>query len=449
MAEKLFNSQHTQTAQIGRANYSLCILMLALLLILTATANAKTNLQQQLGSVSVISYGAKADSKTDNTAAFQRALDAMSTKGGLVIVPSGTFLIKGSLTIPEGVTLQGVWQAPHNTTLGKGSFIFATGFAGDEKGTPLINLNPNSCIKGMTIFYPEQDPVNVKPYPWTIQGKGTNCSVIDVTLTNPYKGIDFGTYTNELHYIRNVYGCPIRMGVYINKCYDIGRIENVHFQSNAWTRSGFPNAPVGEKWQALKKYIHENLEAFVFGRTDWEYVSGCFTIFPHIGFRFISVENGPGNVLVSQSGSDLCETAVQVDALQSHAGVEFSNCQFMSRVIIGPGNNGPVKFTNCGFWPINQTDNQAIIEGTGTVTFTATHFAGWGAVDQQAPCIQLKSGSLIINGCEFMDKGKRQIELGANTKSAAIFGSLFHGGEKIINNAPATAKVQIGLNIEE
>ena len=54
-------------------------------------------------------------------------------------------------------------------------------------------------------------------------------SVIDVTLVNPYKGIDFGTYPNELHYIRNVFGCPLKFGIYVNHTTDIGRIENVHF----------------------------------------------------------------------------------------------------------------------------------------------------------------------------------------------------------------------------
>mgnify|MGYP006944209990 CR=1 FL=1 len=59
---------------------------------------------------------------------------------------------------------------------------YGTGGAGNENGTPLINLNQSSCIRGLTIFYPDQNIDNVKPYPWTIQGKGMHCSVIDVTL---------------------------------------------------------------------------------------------------------------------------------------------------------------------------------------------------------------------------------------------------------------------------
>jgi hypothetical protein len=60
----------------------------------------------------------------------------------------------------------------------------------------------------------------------------------------------------------------------------------------------------------------------------------------------------------------------------------------------------------------------------------------------------VKNGSVIVNGCEFLASGKKQIELGPGTHSAAIFGCQFAGGEKITNNAPTTAKVQIGLNID-
>lgn len=417
-------------------------------LLAASAADAKSPAPKSAASADVIAYGAKADGKTDDTAAFEQALDATSKKGGIVLVPAGDYLIAGSLKIPANVTLEGVWQAPHNTALGKGSVLYATGSAGKEDGAPLINLEDNSCIKGITIFYPKQDAANIKPYPWTIQGRGTNCSVIDVTLANPYKGIDFGTYWNELHYIRNVYGQPLKIGIYIDKCTDIGRVENVHFNPNAWSRSGHPNAPAGPSYDALLKYLNTNLVGFKIARTDWEYISNCFVIFPKIGFHFTSGEMGPGNALITQSGGDICETAVQVDATQGHAGAAFSNCQFMSRVVVSATNEGPIKFSNCGFWPIDATASQAIIEGKGTVTFTATHFAGWGSSDAKAPCIDLKSGSMIVNGCEFDAAGKTQIELGAGTKSAAIFGCQFKGGEKITNNAPASAKVQMGLNIE-
>jgi len=401
-----------------------------------------------LATATVTAFGAKADGKTDDTAAFQKALDSVASKGGIVLAPAGTYVIAGSLVVPQGVTLRGVWEAPHHADIGKGTIIYATGGAGDENGTPLVSLNQSSCVKGITFFYPEQDIDNVKPYPWTIRGSGMHCSVIDVTLVNSYKGIDFGTNWNELHYISNVFGCPLKVGIYVNQTTDIGRIENVHFNPHSWGRAAYPNAPTGAKWQKLVDYLPQNLIGFEIGKTDWEYMNNCFVIFPKIGYHFVATPQGEPNAVLTQCGSDICPVAVQVDASQGHAGIAFSNSQFMATVVVGPNNNGPVKFANCGFWPIASTDNQAVIEGRGTVTFTSCHFSGWAGKDPKAAAILLKSGSLIVSGCEFLDAGKTQVEIGPGANSAAIFGCRFRGGERILNNAAASAKVQTGLNVD-
>ena len=55
--------------------------------------------------ISVRDYGAAGDNLTDDTAAFQKALDACSQSlGGVVSVPTGNYLIKGHLNIPSFVT---------------------------------------------------------------------------------------------------------------------------------------------------------------------------------------------------------------------------------------------------------------------------------------------------------------------------------------------------------
>ena len=123
--------------------------------------------------VNVMDHGAKGDGKTDDTAAIQKALDAASKqRGGIVDLPKGVYLVAGSLSIPAGVCLQGEWRAPHHANTEHGTVILATGSAGKEDGPPLINLQQSSAPKGVTIFYPDQDPKQVKPYPWTIQGRG-------------------------------------------------------------------------------------------------------------------------------------------------------------------------------------------------------------------------------------------------------------------------------------
>ncbi len=392
---------------------------------------------------SVRDFGAKADGVSDDTQAFQSALNAAEAKGGIVFMPAGTYLIAGALSIPQGVTLKGVWEAPHHTDIGKGTILYATGGRGNENGPPLITLHQSSAIKGVTIFYPEQVPADIQPYPWCIQGMGMHCSVIDVTLTNPYKGIDFGTHPNELHYVENVFGQPLTIGIFIDKCTDIGRIQNVHFNPHAWGRARHPAANFSEL--DIEHYLRTHFEAFVIGRTDWEYMFNCFCIFPKIGYHFVKTESGAPNAVLTQCGADICNESVRVDASQGHAGIEFLNAQIMSTVIVAPDSEGPVKFTNCGFWAIKDTSEQIIMGGKNTLTLNACHFSDWGKADAAAPCIRLNAGSAIVQGCDFFNKYKPQIIVGKEVVSAVITGCRLRGGAKIDNQSEG-GDIQIGLN---
>src|SRR3974390_2291429 len=61
---------------------------------------------------SVLDFGAKGDGKTDDTAAFQKALDAASKAGGgVVYAPRGNYFFAGHLSVPGAVTLKGMWES--------------------------------------------------------------------------------------------------------------------------------------------------------------------------------------------------------------------------------------------------------------------------------------------------------------------------------------------------
>ena len=247
-------------------------------------------------------YGAKGDGQADDTAALQAALEAAATKGPVCFVPAGHYRLNESLTVPPGVTLAGASGGTPHSEHPIGTVLLAFGGRGRPDAPPLVTLKPNAVVRNLTIHYPEQTLPEVVPYPWTIRGDGELCQVLDVTLTNPYQALDFGTCWNELHVIRNVFGCPLKTGVYIDQCTDIGRVENVHFNPNFWTRMklkpGFPKADI-------KAYLEKNLVGFKIGKTDWEYISNSFVIFPLIGFHFDDFGHGPGNAVITQSGAEL------------------------------------------------------------------------------------------------------------------------------------------------
>jgi hypothetical protein len=408
----------------------------------SSTKNKLT--QKPLRGVNAKDYGAVGDGKTDDTTALQAALVAAETIGPVCQVPAGHYRIDGSLTVPAGVTLAGASGGVPHSEHPIGTVLLAYGGKGNVNGTPLISLEPNAVIRNVTIHYPEQTLPDVIPYPWTIQGRGELCQVTDVTMTNPYQAIDFGTYGNELHTIRNVFACPLKTGIFIDQCTDIGRIENVHFNPNFWVRMAL--APGFPKNGDITAYLNKNLVGFKIGRTDWEYITNCFVIFPLIGYHFDDFGHGGGNAVITQSGGDICSEAVRIDQTQGHAGVQIVNGQFMSTIVVGPKNQGPVKLTNCGFWPIDKTREQILQLGPSTLMLTSCHFAGWGdAKDgQPAPaCIRAAGGRLVVNGCEFM-QDKPQILLEKGLTAATISSNLLRGDKAVTNNSDAD--VQIGLN---
>jgi hypothetical protein len=386
-------------------------------------------------------HGAKGDGKADDSQALQAALNAAQKDGPICYVPPGLYRLDGPLTVPPGVTLCGASGGVPHSEHPIGTVLLAYAGRGQPDGEPLVTLKPNAVVRNLVIHYPEQALAEVTPYPWSIRADGELCQILDITLTNPYQAVDVGSRWNELHLVRNVFACPLKIGVYIDQCTDIGRIENVHFNPNFWTRMALKPGFAGGDIQA---YLEKNLVGFKIGKTDWEFINNSFVIFPRIGFHFDDFGHGPGNAVITQSGSDICPVAVRVDRTQSHAGVQFANAQFMSTIEVGPQNQGPVKLANCGFWGTPATREHVRHLGPSSLVLTACHFNGWDQPGKGDPCIRASNGRLVVNGCEFMDAGKRAVILEKGLKAATIFGCTLRGPQAITDQSGAD--VQIGLN---
>ena len=414
-----------------------------------------------VGGCSVRDYGAKGDGETDDTAAFQQALNERHLAGGgTVRVPPGRYLIAGHLLVPRAVTLRGVWQAPPipvryrpptvlpgSPTRLAGSVLFAVAGAGDPDGVPFIRLEANACLRGLSITYPNQTRTNPPvAYPWTVATVGAdNCSIIDVLMLNPYQAVDFGSHASGRHYIRGLYADPLRRGLYIDHCLDVGRVENVHFWPFYDTDLNGP----------LRAYVLANCEAFVIGRTDWEYFTNCFAYGQHIGFHFIRGRGtgphaGPGNVLMTQSGSDMADTAILVDELQGHSGVLVSNSQFFGDVVVNDRNVGPMRFSNCGFYGSihgRRGVGQALLAGNGSVSFQNCHFIALHPANNAPASILARKGALSLVGCEFRTAGRRHIVLEPGLRRAVITGNQFAGRAGIVDRSGA--RVEIAGNVDD
>ena len=446
----------TQTKSLFRTQqlFALALIFCASGL-LTASAQ-KTPSAGDDGVFDIRIFGAVGDGSTDNTAAIQSAIDEASKKGGIVMVPPGRWLCRGHLELKSGVHLKGINETAQSWEPQTGSILEPTEGRGDENAPSFIEMRTSTSIAGVTIYYPEQIVDNIQPYPWTIQIRGNpanpknisfDTTVSDITLINSYNGIRTGPTENGRHRIMNVYGCVLRRGILIDWTGDIGRIENVHFHTHFWASAAY-----GGNWKIVFNYMQQNLEAFVFGRTDWEYVTNTFVFPAKIGYRFIETPNGSMNGQLSGIGADATQTAVLVEAIQPE-GLQITNGEFDShmvgastQVIIAPHSSGSVRFVNSAFW--GPTLHNAVIQGDGFVSFTdcffSTDFAApdaailveGGKVQVQNSTFDARSSKLNPGHSFSGEEGRYQppsIRIAKGTHSAIIRGNNGYYGVKIIN----------------
>ncbi|MDR2843751.1 MAG: glycoside hydrolase family 55 protein [Candidatus Symbiothrix sp.] len=390
--------------------------------------------------VSVLNFGAKGDGKTDDTQAFQKALDSFGIKGGTVYAPRGVYSFAGSLNIPQAVTLKGSFESVpshngiRNAGLPKpgddGTTFLITGNKGAEDGAPFITLNTNSTLRGVVMYWPLQNPETIPDaYPWGIAMRGKNPAILDIEMLNPYNAIDASK--NERALIRNISGQPLRRGIFVDGIYDIGRIENVHW--NPW----WSMKPVLFKWQK------ENGEAFIFERTDWHYVVNTFCYGYKVGYKFgaSSGSSGACNGNFLGIGADACFNSVLVEQSASF-GLLITNGEFVAMdgpdptmVVVSKSNRGGVRFVNCAFWgPCNQN---AKIDGRGTVGFSDCIFVQWDRNKENRASIQVNGGSVSVRGCDFGSIAP-QVFIGENVSRAIVSENMVHGKVNIINNGKNT-----------
>ncbi|HOJ32915.1 MAG TPA: glycosyl hydrolase family 28-related protein [Candidatus Hydrogenedentes bacterium] len=406
--------------------------MLFVLLALTASASS--------GEWNVLDYGAVGDGQTDCTAPFQKALDAAAAAGGgTVLVPAGHYRINGVLSIPGAVTLKGTFHVPPTDQReGRpkldGSVLLAFAGRGNPEGEPFIRLAGSmATIAGFTITYPEwrEEDVPPVPYPPTIYANGVvNNGILDCLLLNSYEGIVLQDAARFL--VRNVYGYPSKRGLYVDSCYDIGRVENCHF----W--------PFGTVYDPKKPYaawVNQNGVAFEFARTDWQYVTNTFCFGYGVGYKFSTSKTGSCNGNFVGIGADCCTRAVLVDTAPGAIDLLIVNGEFVGKwgsadsvgVEIVGKSTGRVSLTNCAFWgPLDRCIWQRALQGN--VAATACGFLSWDEGGEDSPAVQIDGGKAILQGNSF-DRDGLHVRVGDKVDSVILIGNQAGDGFNVENHA--------------
>jgi len=292
------------------------------------------------------------------------------------------------------------------------------------------------------VYYPEQVGKQVPvPYPWTFDMSGDNPAIMDVECLNCWNAIR--AVAAHRHYIARIQGQPLNTGIYIDQTYDIGRVEDVHW--NPW----FAQDKTFMSWQLL------NGRAFVVGRSDWEYFFNTFAFGYAVGYHFIKTDTGSCNGNFVGIGADMAVNAsVLVDSADPWA-ILITNGEFTSFIdpnfgsstadstqVVSSTNTGAVRFVNTAFWgPSNQI---ARIYGSGTVGFGDCTFSAWDAVKQGRYAIQVHgTGNVLVRGCDFQQDGN-QVSMDGTVSRAVIVGNIITGSERISDGG--VKALQVGLN---
>lgn len=352
----------------------------------------------------VQNFGAKGDGKTDDTQAFQKALDYVNSKGGgTVFVPAGTYVLKGSLRVYRSCTLLGEWYNP-DTDPGKikdGTVLLAYTGKGSAGGTAFLNVANGSSVIGVTVYYPEQSASSPSAYSPTVRAvdaEGSNSSgyptIKYTTLVNPWTGVSFGPAWNELGVMEYVYMTPLDTGLFVNMTTDISRVENLYIGAKYY---GLYDKSVDDG--KLKTYMKGNVTGIELQRSDWQYLYNCSIADVNIGIKFARQATG------SISEVDSCNAQIYGLTIQNSTyGLYMENNKMSTQI------------TKAAI----STDKDSVVlkkNFTGTLALNTAELSS-----KSSSCVTVDSGS--TGAISLMDSTLKSWKTGAYAVNAAAGGVL-------------------------
>ncbi len=423
-------------------------------------------------------FGAKAEPGFDNRSAFQAAIDAADNNGGgVVYIPAGHYEFRSTqtstrtvrvrqgseqtmkdfqyhyvLNLPPGVQLRGDWADPelhHGKVLGTILEVRVGKNAPNYNGTVeswwndaqagnalrttytsiadrFIDMNSGTGVTNLSVWYPEQEINDIKPYPWTLFQPSGDCATIEnVTLVNAYNG--FYSAPSELHYVLNSYITALSTGIEVHVCTDIGRIENVKIDPKYWAHSGLRGAPSLEKVAA---YTKANCTGFNMHRSDWEYVSNL-SVSDYKTGMWVGREPGyddTPNAQFYEIHIKNCETGMYVQDVNPY-GLLISNATF------GAEKDGKAVYFSNDFKTSVQFNG---VDFTGPVVSDGSDgvisFEGCTFSDYSDYALKINNGNVLLTQSEFK-KPAGHVFLGADVNTLKSVNSGYKGTLEIKNDS--------------
>lgn len=391
---------------------------------------------------------ASLDAATDQTAAIQNALDqAKADGGGIVYLPAGIYVIKGSLTIPTGVELKGSADMPA-FPCGQGAILecYQNASKGNENGNPLIDMEPNSGLRGITVDYPEQtDPKNVIPFPYTVRGN-RGVYIVNLALRADYRGVDLFSRDCSNHYVDAITGHSFMNVIHIGGQSKNGLVSNIQMNTGTY---GYDDN-IASRWTNTVQGYKTNSDflnaagAQSKGYMDFMIVGDCsdevlYNNFACDCYRGIIFRNdGQGGAANVQSLSNSVDGAIITYDFQGAAtDIDMINTQAVARKSTG------------------STSIDATGDYTGVVYQTGANFSHtvnlfsticWGDFQHLT---RINGGKVRFMQPYFMQSGGSESFNVANGASASVIGGQFSNLHKLVKSSAVTPRVSVEAAIAD
>lgn len=254
------------------------------------------------------------------TPTIQAAIDAMAAIGyGEVWLPPTPFgyRLDSPLTLKKYVTLRGSERG-----MARGRKVFDS--ASNAGSMLLINHTGNaivmetgSCADGLGLYWPNQvssgTPIE-NQWAFYAPANAHGVTIRNIHAINPYR---FAYLNVDGALIQNCMAWPLETGIYLARCADVVRVENVHFNPNL-----LPNAA-----QSLRDWVAANGIAFKVTGAELPMFSNVHAFGYLRGLWYFYDSLIPGSTgLFSNIGFDQCGTCIEIGNVgTSHDGLKFSN----------------------------------------------------------------------------------------------------------------------------
>jgi autotransporter-associated beta strand protein len=375
-------------------------------------------------------FGAKGDGITDDSAAFQNAMNWVYNQGnwggGVIYVPPANYAFYTNIVIPQGVTLHGDWTDWTTGTTGLAGTTFKVYFGtGQTNGPAFIFMDSMSSLKDINIWYPNQNPASITGYPFSIQISG-NCVLKNLVLVNSYQGIE-GTAASDspIHIMSTVIGSPLYLGISLDMLADISETEDIRFSPNVWPASRLTNAPVvGGSYAA---WMRANGEGMRLLRVDGELSMDTSISGYNVGIEANVSTNGTVGATFYDGMVTNCGIALLAQVMAGQSGLQFTDFTLDGDMAVdrtSNTNDATVGFDHC----------QLIGRKGTTVYATGLDWHSWMAFQNCTISNTLQlAGPGVFNVVDSSLTGGTNCVMSANATRVAFTGCSFSPATNIIN----------------